>query len=390
LDTRLQAFAHKSALSHLDVLESKIAHKIKEKHLQVGMVSIENQSGAVRVMLGGRSYSDSQFNRAASNNRLPGSSFKPFVYLTAMERNGYNPASIIRDEPISIEISGTNTWEPKNFGDKYMGDIILKKAMMKSLNVVSVKLIQEVTPEKVIKIARQFGVTSRLGKNLSLALGTSGVSPLEMASAYSTIANLGVYNEPYFIERIEDFKGSPLYENFYHGVQNYAPKSIYPLLNMMQGVVDGGTARIIRKMGFKHPAGGKTGTTNNFKDSWFNGFTKTFSTSVWVGYDDNEPMVDQAENGLTGASAAAPIWAFYMQKALQGKNLINFPIPEGIKFEKVDVNTGTLADNQSTETMNVAVKEETVILPRATESISIDKEPVEPSITSELTNVPNP
>ena len=390
LDTRLQAFAHKSALSHLDVLESKIAHKIKEKHLQVGMVSIENQSGAVRVMLGGRSYSDSQFNRAASNNRLPGSSFKPFVYLTAMERNGYNPASIIRDEPISIEISGTNTWEPKNFGDKYMGDIILKKAMMKSLNVVSVKLIQEVTPEKVIKIARQFGVTSRLGKNLSLALGTSGVSPLEMASAYSTIANLGVYNEPYFIERIEDFKGSPLYENFYHGVQNYAPKSIYPLLNMMQGVVDGGTARIIRKMGFKHPAGGKTGTTNNFKDSWFNGFTKTFSTSVWVGYDDNEPMVDQAENGLTGASAAAPIWAFYMQKALQGKNLINFRVPEGIKFEKVDVNTGTLADNQSTETMNVAVKEETVILPRATESISIDKEPVEPSITSELTNVPNP
>ena len=158
----------------------------------------------------------------------------------------------------------------------------------------------------------------------------------------------------------------------------------------MQVVVDVGTARIIRKMGFKHPAGGKTGTTNNFKDSWFNGFTKTFSTSVWVGYDDNEPMVDQAENGLTGASAAAPIWAFYMQKALQGKNLINFPIPEGIKFEKVDVNTGTLADNQSTETMNVAVKEETVILPRATESISIDKEPVEPSITSELTNVPNP
>ena len=351
---------------------------------------MENQSGAVRAMLGGRSYSDSQFNRAVSNNRLPGSSFKPFIYLTAMERNGYNPASIIKDEPIVIEISSTDSWEPKNFGDKYAGDIILKKAMMRSLNTVSVKLIQEVTPEKVIKTARKFGITSPLGNNLSLALGTSGVSPLEMASAYSTIANLGVYNEPYFVERIEDFKGNPLYENFYHGVQNYAPKLIYPLLNMMQGVVDSGTARIIRQMGFKHPAGGKTGTTNDFKDSWFNGFTKTFSTSVWVGYDDNEPMIDRSKNGLTGASAAAPIWTFYMEKALQGKNQIKFPIPEGIKFEKVDVRTGTLADNQSTETMNVAVKEETVILPRATESIPIEQDPVESSIISELTNVPNP
>ena len=390
LDTRLQGFAQRSALSHLEALESKMVHGVEKKYLQVGMVSVENQSGAVRVMLGGRSYSNSQFNRAVSNNRLPGSSFKPFVYLTAMERNGFNPASIVKDEPVVIEILGSSPWEPRNFSDKYAGDIILKKAMMRSLNSVSVKLIQEVTPEKVIKAARQFGVTSPLGNNLSLALGTSGVSPLEMASAYSTIANLGIYNEPYFVERIEDFKGNPLYENFYHGVQNYAPKSIYPLLNMMQGVIDGGTGRIVRQMGFKHPAGGKTGTTNNFKDSWFDGFTKDFSTSVWVGYDNNEPMIDRHAHGLTGASAAAPIWTLYMEKALQGKNQIKFSIPEGIKFEKVDVYTGTLADSQSIETMNVAVKEETVILPRAIESIPVELDLIEPSITSELTNVPNP
>ena len=390
LNTRLQEFAHKSALSHLEVLEGKMARGLPKKKLQVGMVSIENQSGAVRVMLGGRNYSNSQFNRAVSNNRLPGSSFKPFVYLTAMERNGYNPASIVNDEPIVIEIPGTDPWEPKNFSDNYAGDIILKKALMRSLNSISAKLIQEVGSETVIKSARQFGITSPLGNNLSLALGTSGTSPLEMASAYSTIANLGVFNEPYFIERIEDFKGNPLYENFYHGVQNYAPKSIYPLLNMMQGVIDGGTGRIVRQMGFKHPAGGKTGTTNSFKDSWFNGFTKAFSTSVWVGYDDNESMVDQSNKGLTGASAAAPIWTFYMEKALQGKNQIKFPIPEGIKFEKVDVYTGTLADNQSMETMNVALKEETVILPRATDPSIAEQDPDEPSTTSELNNVPNP
>lgn len=392
LDTRLQDIAQRSALSHLELLESKMVEREGKKYLQVGMVSIENQSGAVRVMLGGRSYSNSQFNRAASNNRLPGSSFKPFVYLTAMERNGYNPASIVKDEPVIIEIQGSSPWEPKNFNDNYSGDIILKKAMMRSLNSVSAKLIQEVTPEKVIKVARQFGITSPLGNNLSLALGTSGVSPLEMASAYSTIANLGIYNEPYFIERIEDFKGNPLYENFYHGVQNYAPKSIYPLLNMMQGVIDEGTGRIVRQMGFKHPAAGKTGTTNSFKDSWFNGFTKIFSTSVWVGFDNNDSMVDLSMKGLTGASAAAPIWTLYMEKALQGKSQINFPVPEGIKFEKVDVHTGTLADNQSMETMNVAVKEETVILPRAIEAsqLSIQQSPIDSAITSKLTNVPSP
>ena len=374
LDTRLQNFAQKSALSHLQALESEMKSDDKKEYLQVAMVSIENQSGAIRAMLGGRSYSSSQFNRAVSNNRLPGSSFKPFVYLTAMERNGYNPASVIKDEPITIKIHGKDLWQPKNFNNEYAGNIILKKAMMRSLNVVSAKLIQDVTPEKVIQTARQFGITSPLGRNLSLALGTSGVSPLEMASAYSMIANLGVYNEPYFIERIEDFKGNPLYENFYHGVQNYSPKSIYPLLNMMQGVVDGGTGRIIRRMGFKHPAGGKTGTTNDFKDAWFNGFTKTMSTAVWVGYDNNKPMINRFKDGLTGASAAAPIWAFFMEKALKGRNKIKFSIPEGIKFEKVDVHSGTFVDDQSLESTNVALKEEIVILPRDLKSNDISKE----------------
>ena len=392
LDTRLQVFAQRSALSHLEVLEDELTTQKARNPLQVGMVSIENHSGAVRVMLGGRSYSYSQFNRAVSNNRLPGSSFKPFVYLTAMEQHGYHPASTIKDEPVSIEIPGNDPWEPKNFNNEYAGDVILKKAMMKSLNAVSAMLIQEVTPKEVIKTARQFGITSPLGNNLSLALGTSGVSPLEMASAYSTIANLGLYNEPYVIQRIEDFKANPLYENFYHGVQRFSSKSIYPLLNMMQGVVDGGTGRVVRRMGFKHPAAGKTGTTNNFKDAWFNGFTKTFSTSVWVGHDKNAPMIDGAGFGFTGGRAAAPIWVFFMQKALQGRNQTKFPIPEGIKFEKVDVHSGTLVDEQTVESMNIALKEEVVIPLRTFESDAPSIEPIaeENPINSGLNDVPNP
>ena len=389
LDTRLQRFAQKAARSHLKTLERQIKPRNVNIPVQAALVAIENQSGAVRVMLGGRSYSHSQFNRAISDNRPSGSSFKPFVYLTAMEKRGYTPATTLRDEPILVDIPGAEPWKPKNFSDEYAGDIILKKAMMRSANSISVKLIQEVTPRRVIKTARLFGITSQLGNHLSLALGTSGVSPLELASAYSMIANLGVYNKPYFIQRIEDFEGNPIYENFYHGIQRFPQKSIYPLLDMMQGVVDGGTGSIVRRMGFKHPAAGKTGTTNNSKDAWFNGFTKDLSTSVWVGYDDNEPMIERSGRGLTGGGAAAPIWVLFMKKALQGKNRVKFPVPEGIKFEKVDARSGTLPDGQSVKTMNVALKEEEIIPPRVlkSEKTQLGQAPINSTTTSELVDV---
>ena len=357
LDTRYQKLAFKSARNHLEALEGRVAREPGAGPLQAALVSIENKSGAVRAMLGGRDYSYSQFNRAVSNNRLPGSSFKPFVYFTAMEELGYSPATVVKDEPLTIDIPGSTPWSPQNFDEEFAGDIVLKKALMKSVNIVSAKLINEVGPEKVIRTARQFGIKSPLGKNLSLALGTSGVSPYEMASAYSVIANLGIYNEPYLIQHIEDFQGNRLYEHYYQGVQQFLPDALYPLLNMMQGVIDRGTGRTVRRMGFRHPAGGKTGTTNDFKDAWFNGFTKDISTSVWVGFDDNESMKNKSGKGLTGASAAAPIWVFFMQKALEGKSPVKFPVPEKVKFATVDVQTGYLADEFSLEILKVAVKE---------------------------------
>jgi len=275
-----------------------------------------------------------------------------------MESLGYSPATVLVDEPITIDIPGTEPWEPKNFNDTHYGNIVLKKALMKSVNVISAKLVHMLTPQKVIQTARLFGITSRLGNHLSLALGTSGVSPLEMATAYSVIANLGVLNEPYLIQRIEDFHGNPLYEHFYHGVQRMAPESVYPLLDMMMGVMDGGTGSVVRRLGFKHPAGGKTGTTNDFKDAWFDGFTKDLTTTVWVGYDNNGPMINKNNKGMTGASAAAPIWALYMQKALEEKDRVKFPIPEGIKFATVDAATGYLAKAETKEKIIVGVKKE--------------------------------
>ena len=362
LDTRYQKFAFKSVRNHLEALEVKIVKEPGAGPLQAALVAVENKSGAVRAMLGGKDYSYSQFNRAVSNNRMPGSSFKPFLYFTAMEELGYSPSTVVVDEPLTIDIPGSESWSPKNFDEEFAGNIILKKALMKSINIISAKLINEVGLEKVISTARQFGITSPLGKNLSLALGTSGISPYEMASAYSVIANLGIYNEPYLIQHIEDFQGNRLYEHYYHGVQQFLPDSLYPLLNMMQGVVDGGTGRILRRMGFRHPAGGKTGTTNDFKDAWFNGFTKDISTSVWVGFDNNKTMKEKSGKGFTGASAAAPIWVFFMQKALEGKNPVKFPVPKKIKFATVDVQTGYLADEFSLMTLQVAVKEDVDLL----------------------------
>ncbi len=357
LDSRYQKLALKSVRNHLEALEARVVKEPGAGPLQAALVAIENKSGAVRAMLGGKNYSYSQFNRAVSNNRLPGSSFKPFVYFTAMEELGYSPATVVADEPLTMDVPGSEPWSPQNFDEEFAGSIILKKALMKSINIISAKLINEVGPEKVIRMARRFGIKSPLGKNLSLALGTSGLSPYEMASAYSVIANLGIYNKPYLIQHIEDFQGNRLYEHYYQGVQQFLPDSLFPLLNMMQGVIDGGTGRVVRRMGFRHPAGGKTGTTNDFKDAWFNAFTKDISASVWVGFDNDEPMKVKSGKDLTGASAAAPIWVFFMQKVLRGKNPVQFPVPEKVKFAIVDVQTGYLAGESSIETLQVAVKE---------------------------------
>ena len=363
LDTRYQYFALKGARNHLEALKGKIKKETNSEKLQVALVAIENKSGAVKALLGGRNYSHSQFNRAVSNNRLPGSSFKPFVYLTAMESLNFSPATVVNDEPFKIEIPGSEPWEPQNFDEEYAGNIVLKKALLKSINIVSAKLMQQVGPDKVIRTARKFGIKSPLGRHLSLALGTSGISPLEIASAYSVIANLGIYNEPYLIQQIEDFQGNRLYEHFYQGVQQYGPDTLYPLLDMMRGVVERGTGKIVRRMGFQHPAAGKTGTTNGFKDAWFNGFTKDISTSVWVGFDNNDSMKTRFGKGLTGASAAAPIWVHFMQKALEGKTKVKFPVPDNIKIATVDVKTGKLPDEFSLEKIEIAVKEDVDLSP---------------------------
>ena len=362
LDSNMQNDAHSAATHHIKFLESRMVKEEGQEGLEAAVVTIDNQSGAIRVLLGGTDYSKSQFNRAISSNRMPGSSFKPFVYMSAFENLGYHPGTLLIDEPISLEIPGTKAWEPNNFNDTFNGPVILKEALAKSVNVISAKLIYELSPKKVIKTARKFGINSPLNNNYSLALGSSGVSALELASAYSVIANLGNYKKPFSVSRVEDYGGNILYEHFPDNSRRFSEKEIYPLLDMMQGVVENGSGRVVRRVGFDHPAGGKTGTTNDFRDSWFTGFTKNYSTSVWVGFDNNNPLIGPNGKGLTGAHAAAPIWGMYMKKIHKNIKKKEFKLPDDVRYEQVNYHNGFFSPTKSKDTMRVALHSG-VILP---------------------------
>jgi len=355
LDSGMQKAAHHVAEEHIRFLESHMTKKSVLGPLESAVISMENNSGAVRVMLGGMDYSKSQFNRAISNNRMPGSSFKPFVYMSAFEYLGYHPATVIVDEPITIKIPGTTPWQPHNFNDKFKGPVVLKNALAESLNVISAKLMYELSPKRVIHTARKFGIKSPLNNHYSLALGSSGISVMELASAYSVIANLGVYKEPFFIFRIEDYGGNILYDHFIEQSRRFPKQAIFPLLDMMKGVVEDGSGRVVRRVGFNHPAGAKTGTTNDFRDAWFTGYTRQYSTSVWVGFDDNSPMIGPNGKGLTGAHAAAPIWGMFMKRVLKNVEKQDFELPEEVRYEQVNSHNGFFSPDKSKDTIRVAL-----------------------------------
>ena len=355
LDSGMQRAALDAAEKHTRFLESRMLKEEGQGPLETAVVTVDNLSGAIRVLLGGLDYSKSQFNRAVSNNRMPGSSFKPFVYMSAFENLGYHPGSIFVDEPISMDIPGTTPWAPNNFNDEFKGPVILKEALANSINVIAAKLMYELSPKKVIQTARKFGISSPLNNNYSLALGSSGISVLELASAYSVIANLGTYKEPFIVFRVEDHGGNILYDHFIEKSKRFSEQDVFPLLDMMVSVVENGSGRVIRRVGFDHPAGGKTGTTNDFKDSWFTGFTQKYSTSVWVGFDDNSPLIGPNGKGLTGAHAAAPIWGMYMKKIHKEIEKQDFELPEDVRYEQVNYHNGFFAPDKSKDTMRVAL-----------------------------------
>lgn len=313
--------------------------------VQGALLAMDPKTGHVLAMVGGYDANTSKFNRAIQAKRQPGSSFKPIIYATALEK-GSTPASIMIDAPIIFDRAVTEFrgWKPMNFEQKFFGPTTMRTAVTHSRNIVTIKTVEKIGVKSVIDNARKMGVTSKLDPNLSIALGASPVSPIEMVTVYGSLANGGARAKPIFIMSVEDRNGVILEENRPDLQQAIAPSTAYLMTNIMKGVVKEGTARSIK---LKHPIAGKTGTTNNYIDAWFVGFTPEIVCGVWVGRDDNKPMGKKE----TGSRTAIPIWRGFMKKTLEGMPITDFKPPENIVFVKIDKKSGLLAKSMSENTM---------------------------------------
>lgn len=270
-----------------------------------GAVVVLSPDGAVRAMVGGRSYAHSQFNRAVQARRQPGSAFKPFVYLAALEA-GMSPDDVVPDAPVTI-----GEWSPDNFSRGHRGPVSLREALARSINTVAVRLSERVGRQRVIAVARRLGLTSRLPDHPSLALGTGEVSPLELASAYAVLANGGGSAWPYGVRAIADRSGHEIYRRQGSGAGRLVAPAVLADINaMLRGVVEAGTGR---RAALDRPAAGKTGTTQDHRDAWFVGYTADYVAAVWLGNDDASPM-----KGVTGGSLPAEIWREVMTAAHRG------------------------------------------------------------------------
>jgi len=282
---------------------------------QAALIAL-SPDGAVRAMVGGRDYGSSQFNRATQSLRPPGSSFKLFVYLAAMEA-GMSPGDVMNDTPISIA-----GYRPDNYDSKFFGRVTLREAFARSLNSVALQLSERVGRRKVIEMARRLGVTADLTAGPSIALGASGVSLLEMTGAYAALANHGNGVWPYGIEEILDGDGNTLYKRSGGGPGHViGGHAAAEMIDMMQSVISSGTGKAAA---LDRPAAGKTGTSQDYRDAWFIGFTADLVTGVWVGNDDNSPM-----NKVTGGSLPTKIWHDFMTAAETGKPVLPLPTPGG-------------------------------------------------------------
>ncbi|MCK4419427.1 hypothetical protein KAV79_06435, partial [Candidatus Aerophobetes bacterium] len=331
-------------------------------------------TGFIKALVGGRDFWESQFNRATQAYRQTGSAFKLFTYTTAIDNQKFNSVSPFFDAPIAFKKnkkmgeSGEikekeELWFPQNYEKRYWGEIYLWQMFAHSINVSSVRLLEEVGVGEVIDYAHKLGIESPLNHDLTLTLGTSGATLLEMVRGYATIANYGIKTEPIFIQKIEDREGRILEENFPQEEIVLSPQTSFVMIDLLEKAIDYGTGRRVRWLGFNRPCGGKTGTvgwtgeedTDKTIDAWFIGFTPDLVAGVWVGNDDASPLGEK----MTGSAVAIPIWTEFMKKALEGKPVKDFSSPSGVVFKEIDVETGLLATPESKNTLWLAFLEET-------------------------------
>jgi penicillin-binding protein 1A len=351
----------------------------QEPVAQAALLCLEAETGFVKAIVGGRDFRDSQFNRAIQSRRQPGSAFKPVIYAAALDKRYaeeperlYTPASVIIDSPIVFEDEKRDfTWKPKNYKERFFGPTLMRDALAKSRNVVTIKILRDIGIAYAIEYANKLGINSDLSKDLSIALGSSGVSLLELTKAYSVFANRGYLIEPVFITKIEDRDGNVLEEMAPERIKVIEESTAYIMTHLLEGVVKYGTGWRVKAL--NRPVAGKTGTTNNLFDAWFMGYTPQYITGTWVGFDDEAPL----GKSETGSRAASPIWLGFMQRILADVPPKIFEVPEGVVFTQIDAETGLLPIPESKQTVFVCFKE-------GTEPTEYSKKPGEIADTGEF------
>jgi penicillin-binding protein 1A len=311
----------------------------QEPEVEGALLSVEPHTGFIRAMVGGYDFARSDFNRAIHARRQPGSSFKPVIYAAAMD-HGFTPASIINDEPVTYMGGPKGEWSPENYDHKFYGPTRLREALTYSRNVVTVKLVESIGIDNLTNFARTVGFQGDMPRNLSIALGSFNITPFELAMVYNVFASNGNKIKPVSIKYITDRKGRILETNEPESEQAISPQTSFLITSMMEDVVKYGTGWRAKSLGV--PVAGKTGTTNDYKDAWFEGYTSNLVASVWVGFDNSKPLGATE----TGARAASPIWVSFMSNAVRGQ-ADAFTPPEGIVSSFIDPKTGLLSRDES-------------------------------------------
>lgn len=357
----------KVGILRLDLRKRKAIFTLEQEPMaEGGLLSLDPRTGAIKAMVGGFDFKRSEFNHAIMAKRQPGSAFKPIIYAAAIEQ-GLTPATILVDSPIVyVDEEKHSVWKPENYESRFYGPISLRDALTYSRNLATVKLLDRIGIRAVSDLAKRLGIKSPLTPDLSLALGSSSVSLLELTSAFGVFANEGVRGEPMTVLSVADSNGRIVEEHLPVAEPAMSKETAYVVTNMMEDVIRRGTGQRARVL--ERPLAGKTGTTNDFTDAWFVGFSSNLATGVWVGFDDMRSLGDRE----AGASAALPIWISYMKTALEVVPQTAFSIPEDVVFARVDPKTGLLAP----EGMEGAVIE---IFVKGTEPTAIARPQPKPS-----------
>ena len=353
LSYEMQLAAENAVRKGLADLESRMKRQnVPVTSLQAALIALQVDSGAILAMVGGKDYYESSYNRATMAKRQPGSAFKPIIYALAVE-NGFSQNQMVLDAPVAFKNSSSQeVWQPQNFSGTYSGEITFRKALANSKNIPAVRLIQMLGPSAVVQFAHTMGISSVLSPELSLALGTAEVSLLALTSAYSVFPNKGNTVKPFSIMAVDDSRGRTIWHPKPEKKVVMSEAGAAIVTDMLMAVVQEGTGRKAQTL--QRPVAGKTGTTDDFRDAFFIGFSPEITVGVWVGQDGSESL----GKGETGARAALPIWTTFMSAVLKDRPYRHFGIPDSVSQVRMDPLTGDLTPDDTPGAISILVKKQ--------------------------------